>query len=189
MPYTIMRPTVIEGPEDPHRRSLFFIQRLQDGGPIIIPTSESQTLYKHVFSDDVAQAFLLAVGNEHAYNQIYNVAGEQTLSIKDYIENWGFLLGKESIDLCWLENLDLNRELPQYHLPLFFEQVRLMSNIEKIKHELGYKPTNTLDWMQKTLTAFQNSKEFSPGYQDRKEEKRVANKHQPQVLQSIMAFN
>jgi len=174
MPYTIMRPTVIEGPEDPHKRTWFWIQRLQDGAPIILSTRDLHTLYRHVSPVDVAQAFFLAVGNEKAFNQTYNVAGKEVLTIKEYIRHLANVLGKEDIALCWLPEAELNRELPGYALPPFFERVRLTSNIGKIRAELGYEPQDTDTWLEETVKAFSEEAVLSQGYEHRDDERRVA---------------
>lgn len=174
MPYTIMRPTVIEGAEDPHKRTLFWIQRINDGNPIIVSTKDLPTLYRHVSPKDVAQAFFLAVGNKKAYNQIYNVAGEEILSIKQYVTYIAKVLQKREVALCWIPDNTLHNYLNGYMLPQFFNNVRLISDIKKIKKELGYEPQKTSIWIEETIKAFSNDNTISFSYENRKEEIDIA---------------
>lgn len=171
MPYTIMRPTVIEGPGDPHKRTWFWLQRLQDGDPIIIPNSNRDTLYRHVSPDDVAQAFFLAVGNERAYNQVYNVAGSVVLSIRDYVSSLANAHGMSECRLCWIPDEALAKEFPEYMLPPFFNHVSLIPSIDKIKAQLGFEPTEATLWLRETVDAFSGEKIPSAGYEQREKEK------------------
>lgn len=174
MPYTIMRPTVIEGAEDPHKRTWFWIQRIQDGNPIILSTKDLHTSYRHVSPVDVAQAFFLTVGNKKAFNQTYNVAGKETLTIKEYIRCLANALGKEDITVCWVPESELTKVLPGYALPPFFGQVQLTSSINKIRSELGYKPQDTETWLGETVKAFIGESILSQGYDRRDDERGVA---------------
>lgn len=167
MPYTIMRPTVIEGPCDPHKRTWFWVQRIQDNGPIILPTSELHTLYRHVSARDVAQAFILAAGNSKAYNKTYNVAGKEVLSIKEYVSRLAAELGCCEVELCWIPTEQLCTKLSNYFLPPFFENVRLIPDINKIENDLGYSPQNTETYIYEIIQALKNEAGDSIGYEDR----------------------
>jgi len=174
MPYTIIRPTVIEGPEDPSKRTWFWIQRIQDGFPILVSTKFTHTLYRHVSPTDVAQAFFLAAGNVKSYNKIYNVAGEKVLTIKEYVKHIAKVLGKSEVVLCWVSDADIRRELKGYMLPPFFERVRLISSIDRIKEDLGYNPQTNSSFFQETVMAYSDEETQSIGYDHRKDEIRVA---------------
>ena len=176
MPYTILRPTVIEGPGDPYKRTWFWMQRLQDGQPIILSTEDKKTLYRHVLAEDVAHAFFLAVGNPKAYNQAYNVAGEEVVSIKEYLQVMANAMqqSQSNIPLCWIPSSALKAVLPYYCLPAFFEKIRLVPSIDKAKQELGYQPHPLSVWMKETVEAFKNELSLSWGYEHRKEEIKLA---------------
>lgn len=170
MPYTIMRPTVIEGPGDPHKRTWFWMQRILDGGAIVLSTQDKETVYRHVSSADVAQAFFLVLGNKKAFNQTYNVAGEEILTIEAYLACLANALGKDSLTLCWADPRCIASTLPDYALPAFFERVQLISNIDKIKQELDYVPMRTKDWIVSTVSAFLHESQSSLGYANRDRE-------------------
>ncbi|MHB0885527.1 MAG: NAD-dependent epimerase/dehydratase family protein [Bacillota bacterium] len=69
--FTIARPANIEGPGDPSNRRGFYIQRIADGGPVIIPDGLNPP-FRHVYVDDVAQALAAMAGNERTYGRAHN---------------------------------------------------------------------------------------------------------------------
>ncbi len=176
MPYTIMRPTVIEGPGDPHKRTWFWIQRLQDEAGIILSKAEKNTRYHHVFVDDVAQAFYLAVGNEKAHNQVFNIAGDEVLTIETYLQYLGKALELEEIKVCWLDEKVRQESLPNHELPPFFSGVCLVENTDKIKRILEFKPISTEDFLQETVDGYKNIRSDSQGYEHRAAEKELLKK-------------
>ncbi len=173
MPFTILRPTVVEGPGDPHKRTWFWIQRIIDGGPILLSEKDKDTCYRHVFAEDVANAFILAVGNMDAYNQTFNVAGEEVLTVEEYINVVAKALGKEVPTITWKSQKEIEDVLSDYSLPLFFEQVQLIPCIDKIKAKLGYTPSKVEEWMKTTVEAYRTEKELSHGYEHRGEELQI----------------
>lgn len=75
VPYTSIRPVYIYGPLNYNPVEEWFFHRLKRGGPIPIPGSGQQvTQLGHV--KDLSTAFVKAMGNKKAYNQIYNISGE-----------------------------------------------------------------------------------------------------------------
>jgi len=67
VPYTIIRPTILVGPEDPSLRAYFYFQRLMDGGPLILRNGGIQSI-QLAYSRDVAHGYLLALNSERAIN-------------------------------------------------------------------------------------------------------------------------
>ncbi len=82
LPYTILRPAVIEGAHDHTERTWYWVQRRHLGIPVILP--EASTLSQHVFSEDLA-TFTCAVIKNAAHNKVYNVAGDDVLTLEDYL--------------------------------------------------------------------------------------------------------
>jgi len=66
VPYTIIRPAVVVGPEDPSLRAYFYFQRLMDGGPLILTNGGVQSVHL-AYSRDVAKGYLLAFRLCHNY--------------------------------------------------------------------------------------------------------------------------
>lgn len=173
--YTIMRPVVIEGVNDPHMRTWYWAQRLLDGGQILIPDTVPETLYRHVCVEDVAEAFYLAVINRTAFNKIYNVAGEEIFSVEEYLGRMAKALGlvDPSNRLVSVEPGNVREQIPDFEFPPFFSGFALSSDIAQAKRDLNYKPTPFDQWMgglAQFILTVRSTLPDSLGYQSRREE-------------------
>lgn len=177
MPYTIMRPTVIEGEGDPHKRTWFWIQRIKDGGPIILSEDDVNTTYRHVYSEDVAKAFELVIGNKQTFNQIYNVAGKDVLNITQYVSIIGSILNKNQLKLCWLAAKEVHQSIPDYCLPPFFQNVQLVPDISRIQQDLGFTPTSTEGWLRRIIAFYDGCSLGSWEYDKRQFEVELSQKN------------
>ena len=65
LPFTIIRPPIVQGPHDASLRGWFWYQRVADGGP----------------------------GNRAAFGKTYNVASEEILSLDDFVRLTASILG------------------------------------------------------------------------------------------------
>jgi len=77
--WTVLRPAIIEGVNDPLAHSAWFVNRILDGGPIILPDQKT-TVYRHVSAEDLARAALAVAGNENAFGSTLNVASRGMLT-------------------------------------------------------------------------------------------------------------
>lgn len=77
--WTILRPSIVEGLDDPTDRSWWLLSRLLDGHPLVLP-DDGPNVYRHVHADDLAAAVRLLVGCERAFGQLVNVTGEGLLT-------------------------------------------------------------------------------------------------------------
>jgi len=79
LPWTAMRPSMIVGPDDWVGVIWWWIQRILDGGSILVPDSGPGHAFQITYVEDLADAFVGALGNRRAYRRAYNVVGpEQT---------------------------------------------------------------------------------------------------------------
>ena len=106
-----------------------FIRRLRSGKPPIIFGNGSQTR-DFIYVLDVVDAFYKALNSRQCIGEINIGSGKET-SIKELAE---ILIGKFG-----LKNVE-----PIYAEPREGDVKRSWANIEKAKHELGYKPNFTL---------------------------------------------
>jgi len=63
----------------------YFLDRIRQGKPVVIH-GDGQTLWGPCHRDDVARAFVNAVGNETAYGEAYHVTSEENIT-------WGQFYG------------------------------------------------------------------------------------------------
>lgn len=168
-PFTIIRPAPVEGPGDPTGRNWFWLQRVSDGGPVLLPRGQFTPLFRHVFADDVAKAIALCLGNDHAFGRAYNIAGEEILTLFDYIQLLSAVLG------CGVQTVEASYELirEQPGLKEYRAEYddRRVLDISRIKAEMGFVPTPICRWLEATIRWYgENPQPDSAGYARRTEE-------------------
>lgn len=93
LPWTIVRPPVVYGPEDPTLRGFWYLARVQDGGPLLLPDGGAQT-FRLVDADDCAGAHVDAGECKAAVGQAFNVAQWETITLREFVEEGARTLGK-----------------------------------------------------------------------------------------------
>ncbi len=174
-PFTIVRPSVVEGPRDKSGRSWFWIQRIMDGEAVLVPRMAPSIIFRHVYVDDVAEAFVKSVGNSSAFNQAYNVAGREILTLEDYVRAISEAMDREAKTVSApIELIRKQAGLSGFECPFVGE--RFVMSIDKAERELGYRPAHLSKWLKSTVQWFLN--EFrgpdSAGYDKRALEVRAA---------------
>jgi nucleoside-diphosphate-sugar epimerase len=175
-PVTMLRPTFVCGPNDPARRDWFWIERILDGKPLLIPGSGDFS-FQNVFIDDVADAFVRVLERPTSIGQAYNVASEELYSLNEYLALIGELLGREPA----LVHIGQERfqQLPFSSHPRgdvfpFNVQRTAVFSIEKAKRELGFRSTPLRQWLRTMIDWYvENANEHSLGYDRRHEELEV----------------
>lgn len=76
---TVMRPACLYGPFNYVPREAFFFNSIFQGAAVPYPT-DATSRFSMAYVGDVAMAILNAIGNEKAYGEIFNVAGEEEIS-------------------------------------------------------------------------------------------------------------
>lgn len=79
MPFTILRPASVDGPGAPHGLTHWFVDRVLDGGLVVLPEGDLPT-YRHVAAADLAGAVLAVAGRSEAFNRVMNVTSQALLS-------------------------------------------------------------------------------------------------------------
>lgn len=174
-PFSIMRPSVVEGPEDPSGRTWFWVQRVADGRDVLVPQTIPTTVFRHAFVDDVADAFVRAIANPMAFYRAYNLTGEEILSLEEYVRAIAEALGREAkIVLAPLEQIRRQPGLANFYPPFVGE--RFVQDISRAKQDLKWEPTSLDIWLRKTVDYFLNDYhgEDSKGYANREMEVEAA---------------
>lgn len=94
MPWTIVRPPVVYGPEDPTARGFWYLARVMDGGPLLLPDGGLST-FRIIDADDCARAHVDAGECAGAVGQAYNVAQWETITLRQFVEESARTLGKK----------------------------------------------------------------------------------------------
>ncbi len=89
--WTLFRPSVVFGPED---RFLNLFASLQRFAPVM-PLARAQTRFQPIHVDDVAQAFINALGNPATIGRAYELAGPRVYTFRELVRLAGRRAGCE----------------------------------------------------------------------------------------------
>lgn len=178
-PVSMLRPTYVCGPHDPSKRDFFWIERILDGGPLLVPGS-GDCAFQHVFVDDVASAFSAVLEHPDGIGQAYNVASEEIFSLNDYLRSLGSLLNHDP-ELVHVDQevFDAQSFSTSPHGDVFPFNTRRTAifSLDKIKRDLGFRSTPFRQWMPETIDWYLNAcGGHSTGYERRAEEIAFARK-------------
>ncbi|MCF8260924.1 MAG: NAD-dependent epimerase/dehydratase family protein [Melioribacteraceae bacterium] len=170
---SMIRAPYVCGPHDPMKRDYFWIQRILDGKPLIIPGSGDYAS-QHVFVEDLAQAFVDLLKYEKSKGQAYNIASEEIFSLNDYLDALCHILNNNperiNVDLDVFEKLPFSTS-PEGHAFPFNTYRTAIFSIDKAKKDLRFKSTEFEKWIPKTIEWYLNIyKNSSVGYANRNAE-------------------
>ena len=110
LPVTILRLAHPYGPGDQllyctGRQSLF-LDRMRHGRPIVIPGDGDSRIHP-IYVEDSARAFVHVLGRADCMGRIFNLAGDEVLTLDEYFASIARALGKplvaDHVPVAWLE--------------------------------------------------------------------------------------
>lgn len=86
LPGTVLRWPMVYGPRDKQHRLYEYLRRMDDGRPsIVIEERMANWRWTRAFSENVAEAVVLAVTDPRAAGQVYNVGEEDALTTSQWV--------------------------------------------------------------------------------------------------------
>lgn len=137
LPGTILRLPMVYGPGDYQHRLFPYLKRMTDQRPAIILEEGLATWrWSKGFVADMAEAIVLAVTNERAAGEIYNVNETQASSEAQWVWRIGEAVG-------WSGEIVTGAKaaIPEHLDPGMDTSQALMSDSAKIRRELKYRET------------------------------------------------
>ena len=172
---TRVRLPMINGPRDPHRRLEGYLWRLLDGAEVLLPDGGERPM-RHVFSEDVARALAEMLCNERTYGQAYNLAQDETPTLREVLERMAWRVGAPA-KLVPVSTAEIEAEGLSMRAVSPFSQ-RWMSFMDptKAKSELGFVHTPLWEYIDRAVTAFLGhpSSDRPEGYTERRRESELA---------------
>ena len=93
--YTIFRPFYIYGIGNNLDRENYFFSRLKYNLPIYVPSKNNTIQFGYI--EDLALAIESSIGNSDFYNQIFNVSGDEYVTMSEFSEICGKVISKKAI--------------------------------------------------------------------------------------------
>jgi nucleoside-diphosphate-sugar epimerase len=150
VPWTILRPPVVYGPNDPTERGFWYVGRLLHGGPLILADGGVNS-FRLLYSTDCARAFLQAIENrKKVLRKSYFIAQNEIITLRDFVEQSARALGvvPDYVDVA-LDNLG----------PMggpFSNMVNLIPDISAAKKDFGFTTTPFKEFIQTSADWFRD---------------------------------
>ena len=170
VPWTVVRPPAVFGAGDYSMRIVAYIERVADGGPLLVPAETYESCPGLAWVKDAGFGCALACDlRKPTARRAYNV-GFGGVTLRELIEGIAHALGKP----------------PRLH-PVPFEQLPEGASpygpdpqrpagfvIDRAREELGFEPSALEDALAETLAWYRVAHPTHPGYADRAKELAIA---------------
>jgi nucleoside-diphosphate-sugar epimerase len=174
-PATRLRLPMVSGERDHFRRLDRYLWRMLDGGPILLPDGGGRPT-RHVYSGSVVKAILSLLGRPETFGQAYNLAQEETPTLRELLSLVAEHLGARAP----LVDVPAQRILAADLDPLLVSPFsgRWMSFLDpaRAKAELGFRHEPIRSYLDKIVTSFlaHPRADPPPGYESRATELKLA---------------
>ena len=167
--WVVIRPPAVFGPEDHTLRIAAYLQRLEDGGPLLVPDETYERPAGLAWVRDVGYACALACDLRRQAAGPYNVSFE-AVSLKDLILGAGRAMNRQ-VAVVRMPYV----ELPDGASPYGPDpQLSAGYDLTRIQRELGFAPSSLEDALAETLTWYLARRPSHPGYAGRARELEIA---------------
>jgi nucleoside-diphosphate-sugar epimerase len=170
LPWTVIRPPAVFGPADHTLRIAAYLQRVEDGGPLLVPVESFERQAGLAWVKDIGYACALACDLRkdlagHAYNAAFD-----GVSLRDLVEGIARAMGKP----LRLHPVPF-AELPEGASPYGPDPARSAGYVlDRARRELGFEPSALEDALAETLAWYRVAHPSHPGYANRAEELALA---------------
>jgi nucleoside-diphosphate-sugar epimerase len=169
-PWTVVRPPAIFGPADPSLRIAAYIQRVMDGGPLLVPQESYERQAGLAWVKDIGFACALACDlRKQTAGKAYNAAFEG-VSLRDLIEAIAKVMGVPAR----MHPIPF-ADMPPDASPYGPDPRRSAGYVlDRARAELGFEPSALEDALAETLAWYRVAHPSHPGYANRAKEMELA---------------
>jgi len=169
-PWMVVRPPAVFGPADPTLRIAAYLERVQDGGPLLVPSESYERQAGLAWVKDIGFACALACDlRKDVTHKAYNVAFDG-VSLRDLIDGIARATGKPAR----IHPVPF-AELPDGASPYGPDPRRHAGYVlDRARRELGFEPSALEDALAETLAWFRVAHPSHPRYANRAQELALA---------------
>jgi nucleoside-diphosphate-sugar epimerase len=170
LPWTVIRPPAVFGPADHTLRIAAYIQRVADGGPLLVPAESYERQAGLAWVKDIGFACALACDlRKDTTHKAYNAAFDG-VSVKDLIEGIARALGVPPR----IHPVPFAK-LPHGASPYGPDPARSAGYVlDRARQELGFEPSSLEDALAETLAWYRVEHPSHAGYSNRDKELTLA---------------
>jgi len=169
-PWTVIRPPAVLGPADQTLRIAAYLQRVEDGGPLLVPVESYERQAGLAWAKDIGYACALVCDlRKDLAGKTYN-AGFEGVSLRNLIEGIAGAMSKP----VRLHPMPF-AELPEGASPYGPDPRRPAGYvIDRARRDLGFEPSALGDALAETLAWYRVAHPSHPGYANRARELAIA---------------
>ncbi|GAC1513279.1 MAG: NAD-dependent epimerase/dehydratase family protein [Candidatus Dormibacteraceae bacterium] len=169
-PWTVIRPPAVFGPADHTLRIAAYMQRVEDGGPLLVPVESYERQAGLSWVKDIGYACALACDlRKDTTRKAYNAAFEG-VSVRDLVEGIAQAMGKPAR----MHPIPF-ADLPAGASPYGPDPRRSAGYVlDRARDELGFEPSALEDALAETLAWYRVGHPSHPGYANRAKELEIA---------------
>jgi nucleoside-diphosphate-sugar epimerase len=170
LPWSVIRPPAVFGPADPTLRIAAYIQRVEDGGPLLVPAESYGRQAGIAWVKDIGYACALACDlRKDLTHQAFNAAFDG-VSVRDLIEGIARATGHPAR----LHPVPF-AQLPEGASPYGPDPRRSAGYVlDRAREDLGFEPSALEDALAETLAWYRVARPSHPGYVNRAKELALA---------------
>ena len=170
LPWTVIRPPAVFGPADHSLRIAAYIQRVEDGGPVLVPVESYERQAGIAWVRDIGYACALACDlRKDLTHKAFNAAFDG-VSVRDLVEGIAQAMGLPAR----LHPMPF-AQLPEGASPYGPDPKRSAGYVlEQARKELGFEPSALEDALAETLAWYRVAHPSHPGYANRAKELTIA---------------
>ena len=175
LPSTRLRIPMVNGERDHFRRLERYLWRMLDGGPILLPDGGDRAT-RHVYSGSVVKAILALLGRAETHGQAYNLAQDETPTLRELLGLVADRLGAEARLVDVPAERIRSAGLDPLALSPFSGRWMSFLDPARAKTELGFRHEPLGSYLEKIVTHFLAlpPADPPPGYESRATELTVA---------------
>jgi nucleoside-diphosphate-sugar epimerase len=174
-PATRLRIPMVNGERDHFRRLERYLWRMLDGGPVLLPGG-GDLATRHVYSASVVRAILAMLGRPETFGQAYNLAQDETPTLRELLTLVAGRLGAPARLVDVLAERVRSVGLDPLLLSPFSGSWMSFLEPGRAKAELGFRHEPLGSYLDKIVTSFlaHPPAEAPPGYDGRRRELELA---------------
>jgi nucleoside-diphosphate-sugar epimerase len=168
--WTVVRPPAVFGPADHSLRIAAYIQRVEDGGPLLVPVESYERQAGLAWVKDIGYACALACDlRRDLTHKAFNAAFDG-VSVRDLIEG----IARATGNPVRLHPMPF-AQLPEGASPYGPDPRRSAGYVlDRARQDLGFEPSALEDALAETLAWYRVARPSHPGYSNRAKELELA---------------
>ncbi|MEW6336084.1 MAG: NAD-dependent epimerase/dehydratase family protein [Acidobacteriota bacterium] len=159
-PGTSLRLPMVVGPGDYTERSLAYLERIADGGPLILPDGGLNS-WGFLWVEDIAEVIAANLMNAVTFGRAYNLAQREVVSVRQFVDAAAAAMARTPAVACvpseWLQRMHVGTAFSPYS-----HDRDIVLDTQAARSDLLFEPTPFEQWSGRLVAHFRSSWDHTP---------------------------